>query len=96
MADMSLTKNPMPEQDPVERACNFDEVALGYTEELARAEAKRCLNCRDPRCRQGCPVQVRIPEFIAKVNEGDYDAAYEILQSTNSLPAVFLLPASYV
>ena len=88
MADMSLTKNLMPEQDPIERAGNFDEVALGYTEELARAEAKRCLNCRDPHCRQGCPVQVRIPEFIAKVNEGDYDAAYEILKSTNSLPAV--------
>ena len=88
MADMSLTKNLMPEQDPIERAGNFDEVALGYTEELARAEAKRCLNCRDPHCRQGCPVQVRIPEFIAKVNEGDYDAAYGILKSTNSLPAV--------
>ncbi|MCR4671663.1 MAG: NADPH-dependent glutamate synthase [Lachnospiraceae bacterium] len=88
MADMSLKKNPMPEQDPVVRAGNFEEVALGYTEELARAEAKRCLNCREPRCRQGCPVQVRIPEFIAKVNEGDFYAAYEILKSTNSLPAV--------
>ena len=88
MADMSLTKNPMPEQDPLVRAGNFDEVALGYTKELAVAEAKRCLNCPNPLCRTGCPVSVRIPEFIAKVVEEDLDAAYDILTSTNSLPAV--------
>ena len=88
MADMSLTKNPMPEQDPLVRAGNFDEVALGYTKELAIAEAKRCLNCPNPLCRTGCPVSVRIPEFIAKVVEEDFDAAYDILTSTNSLPAV--------
>ncbi len=88
MADMSLTKNPMPEQDPQIRARNFDEVALGYSREQAIAEAKRCLNCRNPLCRTGCPVSVRIPEFIEKVVEGDFDAAYDILTSTNSLPAV--------
>ena len=88
MADMSLTKNPMPEQDPVVRAHNFEEVALGYTKELAVAEAKRCLSCPNPLCRTGCPVSVRIPEFIAKIVEEDFDAAYDILTSTNSLPAV--------
>lgn len=88
MANMSLTKNPMPEQDPVVRAGNFDEVALGYTPEQAVDEAKRCLNCKNMPCRSGCPVSVRIPEFIAKVAEGDFDAAYEIITSTNSLPAV--------
>ena len=88
MADMIMTKYPMPEQDPQVRITNFEEVALGYTEEMAIAEAKRCLNCANPLCRTGCPVSVRIPEFIAKVVEGDFDAAYEILTSTNSLPAV--------
>ena len=88
MANMSLTKNPMPEQDPVVRTGNFDEVALGYTPEMAVDEAKRCLNCKNMPCRSGCPVSVRIPEFIAKVAEGDFDAAYEIITSTNSLPAV--------
>ena len=86
--NMSMTKKPMPEQDPVVRAGNFDEVALGYTAEDAMAEAARCLDCRDPRCRTGCPVSVRIPEFLAKVREGDFDAAYDIITSTNSLPAV--------
>ena len=88
MANMSPVKNPMPEQDAVLRASNFDEVALGYTAEMAIDEAKRCLNCKNPLCRQGCPVAVRIPEFIAKVAEGDFDAAYEIITSTNSRPAV--------
>ncbi len=88
MANMRMTKNPMPEQDPVVRASNFDEVALGYTAEMAMDEAKRCLNCKNSPCRTGCPVAVRIPEFIAKVAEGDFDAAYEIITSTNSLPAV--------
>ena len=88
MADMSLVKHPMPEQDAEVRIHNFDEVALGYDAETAMAEAKRCLNCANPKCRSGCPVSVRIPEFIAKVAEGDFDAAYEILTSTNSLPGV--------
>ena len=88
MANMSLTKVPMPEQDEVLRRDNFDEVALGYTEEMAIEEAKRCLNCKNMPCRSGCPVNVRIPEFIAKVAEGDFFAAYDIITSTNSLPAV--------
>jgi len=78
----------MPEQNPQLRAGNFEEVALGYTAELAAAEANRCLNCRNPLCVTGCPVSVRIPEFIAKIVEGDLDTAYDILTSTNSLPAV--------
>lgn len=88
MANMSLTKNPMPEQDPIVRGGNFDEVALGYTPEMAVDEAKRCLGCKNMPCRSGCPVSVRIPEFIAKVAAGDFDAAYDIITSTNSLPAV--------
>ena len=83
-----LLKHRMPEQDPVVRAGNFDEVALGYTPEMAIAEARRCLNCPKPHCREGCPVSVRIPEFIAKVAEGDFDSAYDVITSTNSLPAV--------
>ena len=88
MVNMRKDKNPMPEQDPNVRNKNFDEVALGYTAEMAIDEAKRCMNCADPACRTGCPVQVRIPEFIAKVAVGDFDAAYDIIKSTNSLPAV--------
>ena len=88
MANMRLDKNPMPEQDPIVRAGNFDEVALGYSPEAAMDEAKRCLNCKNMPCRTGCPVAVRIPEFIAKVAEGDFDEAYEIITSTHSLPAV--------
>ena len=88
MANMKMQKNPMPEQDPLVRNKNFDEVALGYTAEMAMDEAKRCLNCKNSLCRTGCPVSVRIPEFIAKVAEGDFDAAYDIITSTNSLPAV--------
>ena len=88
LAEKKLLKHPMPEQDPCERTSNFDEVALGYSPELAIAEARRCLNCRNPRCRTGCPVSVRIPEFIAKVAEGDFEGAYRIITSTNALPAV--------
>ena len=88
MPNMRMTKNEMPEQDPVVRSGNFDEVALGYTTEMAIDEAKRCLNCKNPLCRTGCPVSVRIPEFIAKVAKGDPDSAYNIITSTNSLPAV--------
>ena len=88
MANMSMTKNPIPEQEPLVRYKNFDEVALGYTEEIAIDEAKRCLNCRQHPCVNGCPVNVRIPEFIAKVAEGEFEEAYKIITSTNSLPAV--------
>ena len=88
MANMTLTKTPMPEQDPKVRARNFQEVALGYTEEMAKEEAGRCLNCKNPKCGEGCPVNVRIPEFIKKVAEGDFKAAYEIITSTNALPAL--------
>ena len=88
MANMTLTKTPMPEQDPKVRARNFQEVALGYTEEMAKEEAGRCLNCKNPKCVEGCPVNVRIPEFIKKVAEGDFKAAYEIITSTNALPAL--------
>ena len=88
MANMSLVKTPMPEQDPKVRARNFKEVALGYTAEMAMEEAGRCLKCKNPKCVEGCPVNVRIPEFIAKVQEGDFKAAYEIITSTNALPAL--------
>ncbi|MEG1107563.1 MAG: NADPH-dependent glutamate synthase [Oscillospiraceae bacterium] len=88
MANMSPTKNPMPEQAPLVRNKNFLEVAEGYTAEMAMDEARRCLNCKNKPCVAGCPVNVRIPEFVLKVGEGDFEAAYEILVSTNSLPAV--------
>ena len=88
MANMTLTKTPMPEQEPQVRARNFKEVALGYTAEMAIEEAGRCLGCRNPKCVEGCPVNVRIPEFIAKVRERDFKAAYEIITSTNALPAL--------
>lgn len=88
MANMKLTKTPMPEQDPQVRARNFKEVALGYTPEMAMEEAGRCLHCKKPMCVEGCPVNVHIPEFIAKVAEGDFKAAYEVITSTNALPAL--------
>ena len=88
MANMSKIKVPMPEQDPKVRARNFKEVTLGYTEEMAVEEANRCLGCKNPLCVQGCPVNVRIPEFIKKIQERDFQAAYEILTSTNALPAL--------
>ena len=88
MANMTLVKTPMPEQDPKVRARNFKEVALGYTAEMAIEEANRCLGCKNPKCVEGCPVNVRIPEFIKKVQEGDFRAAYEIITSTNALPAL--------
>ena len=88
MANMSLKKVPMPEQEPLVRARNFQEVTLGYTEEMAVEEAGRCLNCKNPKCVEGCPVNVRIPEFIAKVRERDFKAAYEVITSTNALPAL--------
>ena len=88
MANMQMTKTPMPEQEPNVRNKNFKEVAIGYTEEMAINEAQRCLNCKTPHCVEGCPVNIRIPEFIQKVAQGDFFAAYEIITSTNSLPAL--------
>lgn len=78
----------MPSQEADVRNKNFDEVALGYTEELAMAEADRCLQCKNHPCTQGCPVNVQIPEFIKTLREGDVNGAYEIITMTNSLPAV--------
>ena len=87
MADQKF-KTPMPEQDPVCRAHNFEEVALGYSEENAAAEAARCLGCKNAPCMEGCPVGVRIPEFIKKIANGEPEEAYEIITSTNLLPAI--------
>lgn len=88
MANMSMTKTPIGEQDAKVRARNFKEVSLGYTKEQAMEEATRCLNCKNKPCVSGCPVSVRIPEFIAKVAAGEFEEAYKIIKSTNSLPAV--------
>ena len=86
--NMRLDKNEMPSQDPNVRNKNFLEVALGYTEEQALDEAARCLNCKNHPCVNGCPVNVRIPEFIAKIVERDYEGAYQVIHQTSSLPAV--------
>ncbi len=88
MADMSPNKTKMPVQEPTVRNKNFDEVALGYTPEMAVAEANRCLNCKNPMCVKGCPVNVQIPDFIKKIAEGDFESAYLKISETNSLPAV--------
>ena len=88
MPNMSPVKHPMPEQDPQVRSGNFQEVALGYTAEMAVEEAQRCLQCKKPLCVSGCPVNIHIPEFIAQVARGDFKAAYEIIRQTNGLPAV--------
>ena len=88
MPNMSLKKNPMPEQEPLVRNKNFEEVSTGYTEQMAIDEAQRCLNCKNKPCISGCPVNVRIPEFILKIAESNFEEAYEIITSTNALPAV--------
>jgi len=88
MPNMSLTKVPAAEQEPLVRNKNFLEVSLGYTPEQAIEEAKRCLNCKNKPCVAGCPVNIHIPDFIAKVAEGDFQAAYEIISDTNALPCV--------
>jgi len=88
MANMSPKKNEMPVQAPEVRNKNFSEVALGYTEEQAIDEAKRCLDCKNMPCVGGCPVKIYIPEFIKKVAEGDFSAAYGIIYKSSSLPAV--------
>lgn len=85
---MRLTKNPMPSQEPDVRAHNFLEVTNGYTDEMAVDEALRCLSCKNMPCVSGCPVNIHIPEFIAKIKEGDFEGAYEVISRTSSLPAV--------
>ena len=88
MANMSPTKNPIPEQNPNVRNKNFEEVALGYTVEMAVDEANRCLNCPRPACMSGCPVNVKIPQFIACVREQDFKGAYHKILEDSSLPAI--------
>ena len=88
MPNMSLKKNAMPHQEADVRNKNFEEVALGYTVEQAIDEAERCLNCKHKPCVNGCPVMVRIPDFIAKVKEGDFEGAYQVISESSSLPAV--------
>ena len=88
MANMSPKKNPIPEQDPNVRNKNFEEVALGYTVEMAVDEANRCLNCPRPACMSGCPVNVKIPQFIARVREQDFKGAYHKILEDSSLPAI--------
>ena len=85
---LKIPRQPMPEQDPKVRARNFDEVPLGYTPEMAKTEALRCIQCKNPACVEGCPVQVDIPGFIAKVAEGDFIGAARHIKKTNALPAV--------
>lgn len=86
MIDTSRTK--MPEQDPKVRAKNFEEVATGYTYEMALKEAARCIECKNPRCVEGCPVNVNIPDFISKIKAEDIKGAYSSITDTNSLPAI--------
>lgn len=81
-------KHEMPVQEPLVRARNFSEVALGYSPETALAEAQRCLNCKNQPCVQGCPVNISIPEFITKVKQGDFEGAYQVISRSSSLPAV--------
>ena len=88
MANMANVRNEMPSQKPDIRNKNFDEVALGYTLDMAIDEAKRCLNCKNKPCTSGCPVKIDIPAFIEKVAEGDFEKAYEIIAKSSSLPAV--------
>ena len=88
MPNMRPDKNPMPHQDPQVRAGNFSEVALGYTREQAMDEAARCLSCKNMPCVAGCPVKIHIPQFIAKVAEGDFEGAYQIIAKDSALPAV--------
>ncbi len=83
-----IPRTDMPCQPAEIRRNNFEEVATGYTDEMAMAEASRCMQCKNPKCRQGCPVEVRIPEFIEQVAIGNFAEAYEIIRTTNGLPAV--------
>ena len=88
MPNMRMDKNPMPEQEPNVRNKNFLEVTTGYTAEMAIDEAERCLNCKHKPCMQGCPVSVKIPEFLTYMKDGDFEGAYQKIKETNALPAV--------
>ena len=88
MPNMSKTKVPVREQEPLVRATNFDEVCYGYNEEEAVEEATRCLNCKNARCIEGCPVSINIPGFIKKVTERDFAGAYQVISESSALPAV--------
>lgn len=88
MADMSLKKVEMPEQQPKERINNFDEVSLGYNKDMAIKEANRCLQCKNSPCVKGCPVNVQIPQFIKLISQGEFEQAYKIITETNNLPAI--------
>lgn len=88
MPNLSMEKCKMPTQDPAVRRTNFEEVELGFTAELAALEADRCLNCKARPCVAGCPVNVQIPDFISYMKNGDMQAAFEIISSSSSLPAV--------
>ncbi len=88
MPNMSLKKNEMPSQDANVRNKNFKEVALGYTLEQALDEAERCLNCKNSPCSEGCPVGIKIPQFIEKIREKDFEGAYQVINQDSSLPAV--------
>ncbi len=88
MPNMNQKKNPMPTQEPLIRARNFDEVALGYTEKMAIDEAERCLSCKNKPCVSGCPVGIDIPSFIQKVKVSEFEEAYRIITEESSLPAV--------
>jgi len=83
-----VPRQTMPEQDPIERGKNFNEVALGYAEETAVLEASRCLQCKKPKCVEGCPVDIDIPAFITALNERRFDDAIRILKEKNNLPAI--------
>ena len=87
MADM-MKKVPVREQEPKVRATNFEEVCLGYNKEEAMEEAARCLNCKKPKCVEGCPVSIDIPAFIAEVKEGNFEEAFKIISQSSALPAV--------
>ena len=86
--NMTLTKMPMPTQDAAVRITNFEEVAQGYTKEMALEESTRCLHCKHQPCVQGCPVNIHIPDFIEEVKKGDFEEAHRIISLTSSLPAV--------
>lgn len=88
MPNMRMDKNPMPEQAPDVRNKNFLEVTTGYTAEMAIDEAQRCLNCKHKPCMEGCPVSVKIPEFLTYMKDGDFEGAYQKIKETNALPAV--------
>ena len=87
MADV-LKRVPVREQEPKVRATNFEEVCYGYNQEEAMEEASRCLNCKNAKCIQGCPVSINIPEFVAKVKDGDIEGAYKVIGESSALPAI--------